>query len=56
MTEHAYYRWCKEYGVRQHYNTFRPHSSLDYKSPTPKVILPAHYVSPYLEYVAAGAD
>ena len=38
---------------RQHYNTFRPHSSLGYKPPAPKAILPKYYVSPYPKYVMA---
>ena len=37
---------------RHHYNTFRPHSSLGYKPPAPKAVLPKYYVSPYPEVVA----
>ena len=32
---------------RQHYNTIRPHSSLDYKPPAPVTILPPTIRSPY---------
>ncbi|MBU1287597.1 MAG: IS3 family transposase [Alphaproteobacteria bacterium] len=38
---------------RQHYNTARPHSSLGYKPPAPKAILPAAFMPPYYEEVAA---
>ena len=30
---------------RQHYNTIRPHSSLDYKPPAPETILPRQTLS-----------
>lgn len=38
---------------RQHYNTARPHSSLGYKPPAPKAILPAAFMPPYYGEVAA---
>lgn len=38
---------------RRHFNTFRPHSSLGYRPPAPKAILPNYYASPYPEFVAA---
>jgi transposase InsO family protein len=38
---------------RQHYNTARPHSSLGYKPPAPKAFLPAAFMPPYYEEVAA---
>ena len=33
-------------GCRRHYNTVRPQSSLDYRPPTPEVLLPARLPSP----------
>jgi len=38
---------------RLHYNTARPHSSLGYKPPAPKAILPAAFMPPYYGEVAA---
>lgn len=38
---------------RRHYNTRRPHSSLNYRPPAPKAILPATFMPPY--YVEAAA-
>lgn len=38
---------------RLHYNTARPHSSLGYKPPAPKSILPAAFMPPYYGEVAA---
>ena len=38
---------------RIYYNTFRPHSSLGYKPPAPKTILPAVFTPPYVKGVAA---
>lgn len=38
---------------RRHYNTLRPHSSLGYRSPAPKSILPKPLMPPYVEGVAA---
>lgn len=38
---------------RHHYNTARPHSSLNYKPPAPKTILPAAFMPPYYGEVAA---
>ena len=38
---------------RQHYNTVRPHSSLGYKPPAPKAVLPAAFIPPYYGGVAA---
>jgi transposase InsO family protein len=38
---------------RQHYNTVRPHSSLSYKPPAPKAVLPAAFIPPYYGGVAA---
>ena len=38
---------------RRHYNTQRPHSSLNYCPPAPKAILPAAFMPPY--YVEAAA-
>jgi transposase InsO family protein len=38
---------------RSHFNTFRPHSSLGYRPPAPKAILPNYYLSLYPEAVAA---
>ena len=38
---------------RRHYNTARPHSSLGYRPPAPQTILPAAFIPPYCEGVAA---
>ncbi|WP_273239771.1 IS3 family transposase [Hyphomonas atlantica corrig.] len=38
---------------RHHYNTARPHSSLGYKPPAPKAVLPAAFMPPYYREVAA---
>ena len=38
---------------RHHYNTARPHSSLGYKPPAPKAVLPAAFMPPYYGEVAA---
>lgn len=38
---------------RHHYNTFRPHSSLGYRPPAPKTILPKAFIPPYVSSVAA---
>ena len=38
---------------RGHYSTARPHSSLGDKPPAPKAILPAAFMPPYYEEVAA---
>lgn len=38
---------------RQHYNTERPHSSLGYRPPAPRTILPAAFIPPYDKGVAA---
>lgn len=38
---------------RRHYNTLRPHSSIGYRPPAPKSILPAGAMPPYGEDVAA---
>lgn len=38
---------------RQHYNTIRPHSSLGYRPPAPKAILPAASLPPYDQPVTA---
>ena len=38
---------------RRHYNQLRPHSSLGYKPPAPKAILPAGLPPPYYEGAAA---
>ena len=38
---------------RRHYNTLRPHSSLGYRSPAPKSMLPKPLMPPYVEGVAA---
>jgi len=40
-------------GWRLHYNTIRPHSSLNYKPPAPETILPAAFILPYSGGVAA---
>ena len=34
-------------GWRVHYNTYRPHSSLGYKPPTPVTVLPTSFIPPY---------
>ena len=38
---------------RQHYNTLRPHSSLGYRAPAPEAVLPAAFMPPYAQGVAA---
>ena len=38
---------------RQHYNTARPHSSLGYRPPAPRTVLPAAFMPPYYGVVAA---
>ncbi|WP_233352900.1 transposase, partial [Henriciella mobilis] len=38
---------------RRHYNTARPHSSLGYRPPAPQTILPAAFIPPYCDEVAA---
>ena len=38
---------------REHFNTFRPHSSLGYSPPAPKAILPRPFMPPYVQGVAA---
>ena len=38
---------------RKHYNTFRPHSSLNYQPPAPSTILPKNIVPLYSPSVAA---
>ena len=38
---------------REHFNTFRPHSSLGYRPPAPKAILPTAFIPPYAGGVAA---
>lgn len=38
---------------RRHYNTLRPHSSIGYRPPAPKALLPAGAMPPYDEGVAA---
>ena len=40
-------------GWRHHYNTARPHSSLDYKPPALEATLPAAFILPYSVDVAA---
>lgn len=41
---------------RQHYNTVRPHSSLGYKPPTPKTILPRPAVLAYTTFQPSQQD
>ena len=38
---------------RRHFNTFRPHSSLGYRPPAPKAILPIPFMPPYAQSAAA---
>ena len=38
---------------RRHYNTARPHSSLGYRAPAPRTVLPAAFMPPYYGEVAA---
>jgi len=38
---------------RRHYNTLRPHSSLGYRAPAPATVLPATFMPPYAQGVAA---
>ena len=38
---------------RRHYNTLRPHSSLGYRAPAPEAVLPAVFMPPYAQGVAA---
>lgn len=38
---------------RRHYNTARPHSSLGYRPPAPRTVLPAAFMPPYYGVVAA---
>jgi len=38
---------------RRHYNTARPHSSLGYRPPAPRTIVPAAFMPPYYGEVAA---
>lgn len=40
-------------GWRLHYNSARPHSSLGYRPPAPETVLPAAFIPPYRERVAA---
>ena len=40
-------------GWRRHYNTQRPHSSLGYRPPAPRTILPMPLMPPYGQGVAA---
>jgi putative transposase len=38
---------------RRHYNHHRPHSSLGYRPPAPRIVLPAAFMPPYYGVVAA---
>jgi putative transposase len=38
---------------RRHYNTQRPHSSLGYRPPAPRTILPTALMQPYVQALTA---